>query len=428
MRSFLDLAGYRVMCVALLFVAVCVGGATAQTYTTSGTGFIVASSGYILTAYHIVEGATGPITVTLSDGRKLEAQVVGYSPAFEDGGYDAALLKIPATGLPTIPLGDSDAVQLFDQAIVLGYPLSFELGVSLNITGGNITAFRDLEDSPPLLQIDAAVNAGNSGGPVLDESGYAIGMVASKLVGETIEGVSFAVPISNAIKLVSKYVPGWSAAPPGSALTSRQIASNATPAVVYVEWEDVYSVGGQYEETFAQKREWYAEYWNEKGYIEIAPKEERSVEQAECPAEATGPFFEVDILFAKCKDANCAAGIAFYAAEEDRWSYLLLISPDSTYAFYKISPTGSTWTTVTPWQESRKIKSGLNVVNRIAIEAGDKIAFLSVNGERVGSLNTVLSLGGSIALCVVSFDGKAAARFDNLRIYGAPTGTSDMVP
>ncbi|MDD5265205.1 MAG: trypsin-like peptidase domain-containing protein, partial [Candidatus Bipolaricaulis sp.] len=136
MRSFLDLAGYRVMCVALLFVAVCVGGATAQTYTTSGTGFIVASSGYILTAYHIVEGATGPITVTLSDGRKLEAQVVGYSPAFEDGGYDAALLKIAATGLPTIPLGDSDAVQLFDQAIVLGYPLSFELGVSLNITGG----------------------------------------------------------------------------------------------------------------------------------------------------------------------------------------------------------------------------------------------------------------------------------------------------
>jgi len=419
-------AGLRLCAAGLLVVAIA-GAAAAQTYTTSGTGFVVDSSGYILTAYHIVEDATGPITVTLGDGRKFEAQLVGHSPTLESGGYDAALLKIAATDLPTIPLGNSDDVQLFDQVIVLGYPLSFELGVSLNTTGGNISAFRDLEDSPPLLQIDAAINPGNSGGPVLDQSGYAIGIVTSKLVGETVEGISFAVPISNAAKLVSKHVPGWALPPAGTTLTSREVVAKASAAVVYVEWEDTYAVDGQYNETFSRKREWYGEYWNEKGYIEVSPEEEGEVEQAECPADATGPFYEVEIAFAKCSDNNCAAGIAFYGPEEDQWSYLFLLSPDGWYAFYKISPAGNTWTAVDPWKESSRIKKGLSVVNRVAIEAGAKVALLSINGQRVGSLNTVLPVGGSIALCVVSFDGKAAARFDNLKICGV-TEASDMTP
>jgi serine protease Do len=116
-------------------------GATAQTYTTGVTKILVTSSRYILTAYHIVEGATEVISVTLGDGTKSEAEFVGYSPTFEDGGYDAALLKTPAVNLPAIPPGDSDDVQLFDQVIVLGYPLSFELGSTSTPPGGTSPRF-----------------------------------------------------------------------------------------------------------------------------------------------------------------------------------------------------------------------------------------------------------------------------------------------
>ncbi len=109
-------------CLLVTLGILAVGGA-AQTYSTSGTGFIVASSGYILTSYHVVEGATGAITVALSDGSTHEAYVADYSPTTDEGGQDAALLKIEASGLPVIPVADSNDVQLFDQGIVQGYRL-----------------------------------------------------------------------------------------------------------------------------------------------------------------------------------------------------------------------------------------------------------------------------------------------------------------
>jgi hypothetical protein len=412
------------LCAAGFLVAAGAGGATAQTYTTGGTGILVTSSGYILTAYHIVEGATGPISVTLGDGTKYEAELVGYSPTFEDGGYDAALLKIPAVNLPTIALGNSDDVQLFDQVIVLGYPLSFELGVNLNTTGGNVTAFRDLEDSPPLFQIDAAINPGNSGGPVLDGSGYAIGIVTSKLVGETVEGVSFAVPIRNAIELVSKHIPEWSAAPAGTPLTAREIVAQATPAVVYIEWSDAYVVDGRYEEDFSRERDWYAEFWVREGHLEVSPDEEGVIKEVLCPCDALGPFFEVEITFAQCRDDGCAAGIAFYAPDETQWSYLLLISPDGMYSFYKASPSGGAWIPVDSWEESRRLRTGLGVSNRVGIEASETVAFLSINGQRAGSLSAVLPLGGSMALCAISFEGGATVRFDNLKVYDRVEGAA----
>ena len=265
----------RVVAVVACVLAALGAGAVisaAQTYSTSGTGFIVQSSGYILTSYHVVEGATGPITVTLSDGTKYEARVVDYSPTTDKGGYDAALLKIEASGLPVIPIANSDEVQLFDQVVVLGYPLSFELGVSLNATGGNITAFRKIKDSPEMLQIDAAVNPGNSGGPALDTKGRAVGIVTSKVVGEEVEGVSFLVPINLAAQLVAKNVTGWSVSTADAVLTSREIIAAATPAIVYVEWADVYVKEGEYKEEFTQSREWFSEFWNPAGYVEVSLK------------------------------------------------------------------------------------------------------------------------------------------------------------
>jgi hypothetical protein len=412
--------------VAGLVLVLWIPSATAQTFATSGSGFLVDSAGYILTNYHVVEGATGPITVTLSDGRKYEAEVVDYSATFEDGGFDAALLKIHGTGFPTLPLADSEGVQLFDRVMVLGYPLSFSLGVSLNITGGNVTAFRDLEGGPRVFQIDAVVNPGNSGGPALDDYGRVIGIVTSKFEGEAIEGIGFVVPINAALALVSQHVSGGAfAAPAGVALTSRQIVSAATPAIVYIEWSDVYVSGGTYEETFSEERDWYAEYWNGKGYIEIPQNEEAMVLSADCPAKADGPFFEIDVLFTECVNDNCGAGIEFRALGEAAWSYLVLISTDGWYALFSMSPSGSTWKTVAPWRQSNNLKTGLNVVNHIQIEVRDNITVVSFNRAKPGSLNAVLPLGGTVGLCVVSWEGRTSARFDNLKIY-ATQGGSDM--
>jgi len=427
-RRAFSVAGW--LCAAGFFLAAWTCSTMAQTYTTSGSGFIVGSTGYILTNYHVVADATGPITVTLSGGKKYVAELVEYSETFEEGGNDIALLKIAATNLPTLPLADSDGVQLFDQVVVIGYPLSFQLGVSVNVTGGNITSFRDLEDGPEVFQIDAVVNHGNSGGPVLDEFGRVIGIVTSKLEGADVEGVSFVVPINHAAALVSEHISGGSAAQPGSPLTSRQIVSQATPAIVYIEWSDVYLSEGRYEEDFSKSRDWYAEYWNERGYIEISQDEERSVRQAESPCEAVGPFFEVDILFTVWDNDNCGAGLAFYGPGEADWSYLLLISPDGWYAFWKISPARRTWTSINSWQQSTRLRTGLDVVNHVKIEATETMAFLSLNGQKVGSLNAKLPLGGSVALCVVSFEGAMSARFDNLMIYGPERveSGSDMIP
>lgn len=407
----------------LMVLGIASVNAVAQTYSTSGTGFIVGSAGYILTSHHVVEGATGPITVTLSDGSTHEAHVVDFSPTTDKGGYDAALLKIEASGLPTIPIADSDQVQLFDQVIVLGYPLSFDLGVSLNVTGGNITAFRKIKDSPELLQIDAAVNPGNSGGPALDTKGRAVGIVTSKIVGEEVEGVSFLVPINLAAALVAKYVTGWAVATADTVLTSREIVAAATPAIVYVEWSDVYVKDGEYNEPFTQSREWFADYWNEAGYAEVAVKEKGTVDFVECPAEASGPSFEVEVLFSTCAK-GCAAGLAFFPSEDDesQWSFMILIDNEGNYGVFKQAPGGnSSWVLAGQWTPSSNLKEGKDVANRIRVDVVKRSAQIAFNDATPGTLGITLSLNGTLALCVVNFDGSTTVQFDNLRIFD-PTG------
>jgi len=254
--------------IVVVFVSLVACG---QTYTSSGSGFIVTQNGYILTNYHVVEGATESIIVRLQDGKEYEARVIEYSPTMDDGGCDIALLKIAAYGLPYLPVADSREVQLFDQVIAMGYPLSFSLGVNLNVTGGNVTAFRDFEDTPELFQIDAAINPGNSGGPVLNERGQVIGIATSRItkIAQTdVQGVSFVVPIDNAQDMLKRNISGWNYADSDyPSITPREIVSTATPT-----WTETYLDDGQYSEDFALKKEWYEEYWNDGGFIELSLK------------------------------------------------------------------------------------------------------------------------------------------------------------
>ncbi len=165
----------------------------------SGSGFILTQDGYILTNYHVVEGAT-TLTVTAYDKKEYDATVVGY-----DADNDVALIKIDAQGLPVVAVGDSDALAVGDQVVAIGNPLG-ELTNTLTV--GYISSTQrevsESSDSAPInmLQTDAAINGGNSGGPLFDLSGNVIGITTAKYTGSQIEGLGFAIPINDAMAIV----------------------------------------------------------------------------------------------------------------------------------------------------------------------------------------------------------------------------------
>jgi putative serine protease PepD len=166
----------------------------------AGTGFVIAADGVIVTNNHVVADTTD-IEVTFSDGRTRAAEVVG-----RDAPADLAVLKVDGTGLPVVELGDSDAVQVGDDVIAIGNALALEGGLS--VTQGIIsgppreigTEIGTVLES--VLQTDAAINRGNSGGPLVDDAGRVIGIntaIADPLVAQN---VGFAIPISHALPII----------------------------------------------------------------------------------------------------------------------------------------------------------------------------------------------------------------------------------
>ena len=159
-----------------------------------GSGFIINEEGYILTNYHVIEGAN-EVTVTLSDKREVQAKVVNY-----DTDQDIAMLKIiEAIEVPAVvELGDSNALRAGEELIAIGTPLSKEF--SQTVTKGIVSAVnRTVETSEGvklnLIQTDAPINPGNSGGPLVNNKGQVVGINTLKLSGE-VEGMGFAIPIS----------------------------------------------------------------------------------------------------------------------------------------------------------------------------------------------------------------------------------------
>lgn len=173
----------------------------------SGTGFFISDDGYVLTNYHVVEYAViydTPAKVISHDGTRYEAVVVGY-----DSDNDIAVLQVNATGLPYATLGNSDGIRVGDAVYAVGNPLG-ELQFSM--TTGSVSATDRListQDAAPainMFQIDAAVNSGNSGGPVYDNTGEVIGVVTAKYSDEGIEGIGFAIPINDAVAIATDLI------------------------------------------------------------------------------------------------------------------------------------------------------------------------------------------------------------------------------
>jgi S1-C subfamily serine protease len=174
----------------------------------SGSGFIFDPNGWILTNKHVVEGAN-ELTVVLGDTRELPARVYGV-----DTLTDLAIVKVEATDLPTIPLGDSSALQAGQLAIAIGNPLgTFENTVTTGVISGlgrqiraGDAAQTSSEPLNNLIQTDAAINPGNSGGPLLNSAGQVIGV--NTAVSQDAQGIGFAIPIDIAKPITALAVAG----------------------------------------------------------------------------------------------------------------------------------------------------------------------------------------------------------------------------
>lgn len=165
----------------------------------TGSGFILSEDGRLITNAHVVEGSE-TVTVTLKDGREFEGRVMGVDPV-----TDVAVIKIEATGLPTVTLGNSEELIPGQWAIAIGNPL----GLDNTVTAGIISAIGRSSSQVGVpdkrvrfIQTDAAINPGNSGGPLLNDRGEVIGI--NTAIRANAQGLGFAIPIETAKRIADQ--------------------------------------------------------------------------------------------------------------------------------------------------------------------------------------------------------------------------------
>ncbi len=176
----------------------------------AGSGFIISDDGYILTNNHVVS-ESNTIKVRLDDEREFEAKIIGTDPQ-----SDVALLKIKASGLPYLPLGDSDKLEVGEWVIAIGSPFELSQTVTVGVVSAKGRSRIGINDYENFIQTDAAINPGNSGGPLLNIHGEAVGIntaIFSRSGGYM--GIGFAIPINMAksvekqLQKYGKVTRGW---------------------------------------------------------------------------------------------------------------------------------------------------------------------------------------------------------------------------
>ena len=173
-----------------------------QTQTaSSGSGFIITEEGYVVTNYHVVSGASS-VQVTLYNGDTYDATVIGG-----DSDYDVAVLKINASGLQPVTLGESADVNVGDTVLAIGNPLGeLTFSMSQGIVSSCDRAI-NVDGTPfNMIQVDCSINPGNSGGPLVNLYGEVVGIVSAKYSSyssTTVEGLGFAIPISDVRSIIT---------------------------------------------------------------------------------------------------------------------------------------------------------------------------------------------------------------------------------
>lgn len=237
-------------------VSITATGVTSSVYgqsesTSMGTGFVLTEDGYICTNYHVIsiaDSSGGSISVNFKNGDTYQAELVG---GYSEG--DVALLKIEATGLSAVTLGDSNNITVGESVYVVGNALgTYDYTQTSGIVSGldrdvDITDSSNQTVTMNMFQLDAAVNSGNSGGPVYNAKGEVIGIVTSKLSSSystsgsaSIEGLGFAIPINDAVSIADEIKNnGFVAGSPIIGISGKTVSSDVIeygiPSGAYVE-------------------------------------------------------------------------------------------------------------------------------------------------------------------------------------------------
>ena len=228
-----NLACEQVVGIQSDFTTTNIFGMTASA-SVSGSGFVISEDGYILTNYHVIEDAYSggyEIKVVFYNGDSYTAEVKGF-----DRNNDIAVLKIEAEGLNAAELGTSDSLFVGDTVYAVGNPLG-ELNYSM--TSGMVSATDRLitteEDTMTMFQFDAAVNQGNSGGPVYNVYGQVVGVVTAKSREDGTEGLGFAIPIDDAVRIANDVISG-----------ERSLDAETGDAALGITGQNVDSMAAQY--------------------------------------------------------------------------------------------------------------------------------------------------------------------------------------
>jgi len=173
----------------------------AQDQQASGSGVIISGEGYIVTNYHVIENAN-KLVVMLYDGRSFEADIIGG-----DEDSDLAVIKIEADNLTVAAIGDSDQLRVGELVVAIGNPLdatAFAWTVTDGIVSGLGRIIEKDSQSFKLIQTNAAINAGNSGGALLNAKGELIGINTMKIADATVEGMGFAIPVNDSMPIIEQ--------------------------------------------------------------------------------------------------------------------------------------------------------------------------------------------------------------------------------
>lgn len=193
----------------------------------TGTGFVVHSDGYLMTCAHVIEGAK-KIEVELGQ-QTYAARVIEINTQ-----RDLALIRISARNLPVLPLSNSNQIQLAQHVRVVGYPLSDVLGTSVKITQGSVAGFIDRKNGR-MIQVDASMNPGNSGGPLVNDRGEAIGVASAGFFGSDISEVGLGVPANDVVALMKKNGVTHQTEKAPAKLDGPELARKVTPSVAYLK-------------------------------------------------------------------------------------------------------------------------------------------------------------------------------------------------
>lgn len=209
----------------------------------SGSGFIITENGYIMTNYHVIEDAYlggYEIKVMLNDGNEYTAEITGF-----DSDNDIAVLKIDADGLNPVTFGNSEILSVGDTVYAIGNPLG-ELDYTM--TSGIVSATdrvitTDESTSINMFQFDAAVNSGNSGGPLYNSLGQVVGVVTAKYSETGVEGLGFAVPINDAVDIANELITnGYVTGKPYMGVVVQTVSASVAQYYNMVQGAYVYSI------------------------------------------------------------------------------------------------------------------------------------------------------------------------------------------